>query len=274
MSKVAVITGASSGIGANAAARLAAAGWEVAVVGRNPERTRSVAESMGGTAFLADYDRLDDVRALAASLASRYERIDLLANNAGGLVPSRGLSADGYERTIQHNHLAPYLLTRLLLPVLEASDARVVGTASVANTFSPIRLDDLQWQGRPYLGGWRPYGVSKIAVILFTQELARRSSVEAYAFHPGYVATNFGTESAFMRFGNRVSGGRLAISTEQGATPLVHLAIAESVSVPSGTYFDGLKPNGRTHRTARDAEAAAELWDRSAALVALPDPVR
>lgn len=274
MSRVAVITGASSGIGANAAGRLAAAGWEVAVVGRNPERTRSVAESVGGTAFLADYDRLDDVRELAASLARRYDRIDLLANNAGGLVPQRGLSVDGFERTFQHNHLAPFLLTNLLLPTLEFSGARVVGTASVANTFSPLRIDDLQWERRPYLGGWRPYGVSKIAVILFTSELARRSTVEAYAFHPGYVATNFGTDSAFMRFGNRVSGGRLAISTEQGATPLVHLAVAETVGSPSGTYFDGLRPNGRTHRTARDAAAAADLWNRSAALVALPEPHR
>lgn len=269
MTQVAVVTGASSGIGANAAGRLAAAGWDVAVVGRNPERTRSVAEDIGGTAFVADYDRLDEVRELAASLARRFDRIDVLANNAGGLVPTRGVSADGFERTIQHNHLAPFLLTNLLLPLLEFSDARVIGTASVANTFAPIRLDDLNWEHRPWLGGWRAYGVSKIATILFTRELAARSSVEAYAFHPGYVATGFGADSALVRFGNLVSGGRLGLSPEQGATPLVHLATVDTVASSSGTYFDGLRPHGRTHRTARDDAAGVELWERSAAMVGL-----
>src|SRR4051794_15403803 len=109
MTPTAVITGASSGIGANAAAQLAASGWDIAVVGRNAERTRAVAESVGGTAFLADYDRLSDVRELAATLDDRYETIDVLANNAGGLIHQPGVSADGYERTLQHNHLAPFL---------------------------------------------------------------------------------------------------------------------------------------------------------------------
>ncbi|MEQ1738257.1 MAG: short-chain dehydrogenase, partial [Rhodoglobus sp.] len=117
-----------------------------------------------------------------------------------------------------------------------------------------------------YLGGWRAYGVSKIATILFMKELARRSSVEAYSFHPGYVATNFGTSSALVRFGNIVSGGRLGISSEQGATPLVHLATADTIDSPNGTYFDGLSPNGRVHPSATDTNAG-ELWERSTAMV-------
>lgn len=141
-------------------------------------------------------------------------------------MPHRGLSADGFERTLQHNYLAPFLLTTLLLPTLTPSGARVIGTASVANTFSPLRLDDLQWRRRPYLSGWQAYGAAS---------------------------------------------GRFAISTEQGATPLVHLAMADPVGAPSGTCFDGLSPNGRVHRTARDDTTAAELWDRSAQLVA-PQP--
>jgi NAD(P)-dependent dehydrogenase (short-subunit alcohol dehydrogenase family) len=258
--KVAVITGASSGIGANAAGRLAAAGWDVAVVGRNPERTRAVAEAVGGTAFVADYDRLDEVRELAASLAARYDAIDVLANNAGGLIHARGVSADGHERTLQHNHLAPFLLTTLLLPRL----GRVIGTASVANTFGNLRLDDLEWQKRPWQGGWRAYGTSKIATIVFARALAQRG-VEAYSFHPGYVATRFGADSLLVRFGNLTTRGRLAISTDQGATPLVRLATAEDVGVPSGTYFDGLKPFGRVHRSANGAEAG--LWAASERLV-------
>ncbi len=272
MSPTAIITGASSGIGENAAGRLAAAGWDVAVVGRNPDRTRAVAERIGGTPFLADYDRLDDVRALAVALTERYERIDVLANNAGGLVPKRADSADGHERTIQHNHLAPFLLTNLLLPTLTASGARVIGTASVANTFAPIKLDDLDWRRRPWQGGWRAYGVSKIATILFARELERRTGLESYAFHPGYVTTAFGTDSALVRLGNRLSGGRLGIPPEEGATPLVHLATVEDTGVPSGTYFDQLRPFGRVHRSADVPGAAEELWERSAAMVGLSAP--
>lgn len=274
MTKTAVVTGASSGIGANAAARLAAAGYDVAVVGRNPERTAAVADSIGGTAFVADYDRLDDVRALAVALDERYERIDLLANNAGGLVHDRAKSADGHERTIQHNHLAPFLLTNLLLGKLEGSGARVIATASIANTFASLRVDDLDWTQRRWNGGWRAYGASKLATIVFTRELARRSSVAAYSFHPGYVATGFGTESSLVRFGNRVSGGRLGLSSEQGATPLVHLATAEGVDAPSGTYFDGFKPDGRTHRSASEPGIGDALWTVSAALVGLPQAAR
>jgi NAD(P)-dependent dehydrogenase (short-subunit alcohol dehydrogenase family) len=266
--KVAVITGASSGIGANAAGRLAAAGWDVAVVGRNPERTRAVAEAVGGTAFLADYDRLDEVRGLAASLAKRYETIDVLANNAGGLVHKRGLSADGIERTIQHNHLAPFLLTRLLWPVLEAGQARVIGTASVANTFGDLRLDDLQWSKRPWFGGWRAYGTSKIATILLAQSLAARG-LEAYSFHPGYVATAFGAQAPLVRFGNFVTRGRLAISPEEGATPLVHLATVEDVGVANGAYFDRMTPYGRIDSSARKPGVGDDLWDLSSELVGL-----
>ncbi|CAN5609897.1 SDR family oxidoreductase [soil metagenome] len=266
MTRTIVITGASSGIGANAAGRLAAAGWDVAVVGRNPERTRSVAESVGGTPFLADYDRLDDVRALADALQNRYERIDVLANNAGGLIHERGLSADGHERTLQHNHLAPFLLTKILMPLLESSAARVISTASVANLAGQLRLDDLEWQKRPWIGGWRAYGTSKIATILFTQELAKRTRLDAFSFHPGYVATSFGAESGLVKFANFVSRGSLGISAEQGATPLVHLA-SQEVDVPNGTYFDGLKPFGRINRSARPEGIGAELWDATEKLV-------
>jgi NAD(P)-dependent dehydrogenase (short-subunit alcohol dehydrogenase family) len=263
-----VITGASSGIGANAAGRLAAAGWTVAVVGRNPERTAAVADAVGGTPFLADYDRLDEVRELARVLADRYDRIDVLANNAGGLVPRRGLSADGHERTFQHNHLAPFLLTNLLMPVLEASSATVIGTASAANRFGRLRLDDLDWQKRPYLGGWQAYGTSKIETILFARELATRTGLTAYSFHPGYVRTSFGSDSALIRFGNWLSRGTLAISPEEGATPLVQLALEDS-DAPNGTYFDGLKPSDAVHASANEPGVSAELWDASARFVGL-----
>ncbi|HEY1530236.1 MAG TPA: SDR family NAD(P)-dependent oxidoreductase [Galbitalea sp.] len=264
--KTIVLTGASSGIGAVAARQLAKDGWDIAVVGRNPERTRAVAAETGGTAFLADYDRLDDVRALATALLAKYPRIDVLANNAGGLVGKRGTTADGHERTFQHNHLAPFLLTSLLTDRLVESGARVIGTASVANRLGRIRLDDLDWTHRAYQGGWRAYGTSKIETILFARELARRTSLTAYSFHPGSVRTSFGTDTALGRAAMRLAS-ITQIPPEAGAAPLLQLATNPSIDAPNGTYFDGLKPNGPTTSQGRDLTLAAALWDASAALV-------
>ena len=266
--KTIVITGASSGLGAIAARELAIEGWDVAVVGRNPERTNAVAAAVGGTPFLADYDRLDDVRALAGALLAKYRNIDVLANNAGGLVGKRGTTADGHERTFQHNHLAPFLLTGLLMERLVARGARVVNTASVANLSGSIRLDDLDWTHRPYLGGWRPYGTSKLETILFTRELARRTTLSAYSFHPGFVATSFGKDTALGRAMMRVSSAS-QISPEAGAAPLIRLATDVDLDARNGTYFDGLKPDGKTTRQGHDLDLAAALWDASARLVGL-----
>jgi len=263
-----VITGASSGIGAIAARELAAEGWDVAVVGRNPERTHQVAEAIGGTAFLADYDRLDDVRALAADLLARYPEISVLANNAGGLVGHRGVSADGFERTFQHNHLAPFLLTNLLLERLTASAGRVINTSSSANSAGRVNLADLNSRRGPYVGGWRAYGTSKLETILFTRELAKRTSLTAYAFHPGFVRTSFGSDTAASRFLMRLSQSA-QIAPEAGAAPLVELAQREVIDVPNGTYFDGLKPNGWMRAQARDTRLASDLWYASAELVGL-----
>jgi NAD(P)-dependent dehydrogenase (short-subunit alcohol dehydrogenase family) len=262
-----VLTGASSGIGAVAARQLAHDGWDVAVVGRNPERTNSVAAAVGGTPFLADYDRLEDVRALASALLERYPTIDVLANNAGGLVGKRGTTADGHERTFQHNHLAPFLLTNLLLDRLIDSQGRVLNTASTANSLGHVTLSDLDSRRRPYLGGWRAYGTSKLETILFTKELAKRTSLTAYSFHPGFVYTSFGTDSAGGRFLMRLARSG-QITPEAGAAPLINLATTD-LDVASGTYFDGLKPNGYVRAQARDPKLAADLWDASSRLVGL-----
>jgi NAD(P)-dependent dehydrogenase (short-subunit alcohol dehydrogenase family) len=271
MTRTVIITGASSGIGREAAIELAAGGAQVAVVGRNAERTRAVADQVGGRAFLADYDRLDDVRRLADELLDAYPRIEVLANNAGGLVSERGLSHDGHERILQSNHLAPFLLTRLLLPRLLESSGRVVATASVANLFGSVRLDDLDWAKRPWLGGWRQYGTSKIETILFVRELARRTGLEAFSFHPGIVKTSFGSSSPMWRMANVLSNGNYGISAHAGAVPLIQLAGPTSVSVENGTYFDQLKPHGRLHRQAQDDLLAEALWDRTSEIVGV-DP--
>ena len=267
--KTIVITGASSALGRAAAVSLASRGAELAVVGRSPERTRAVAASVGGTAFLADYDRLDAVRELASALRSRYDRIDVLANNAGGLVKRRAITSDGFERTFQSNHLAPFLLTNLLRPVLEKSHARVISTASVANLFGRLDLDDPSFEHRAWLGGWRAYGTSKLMDILFIEELARRTGLEAFSFHPGYVATSFGADNALIRFAAAISARRIGLRPEQGAAPLVHLASVAEVGVPSGTYFDRLRPFGHVQKHAHTTELAQSLWEKSAELVGI-----
>lgn len=267
-----VITGASSGIGRVAAIRLSERGATVAVVGRNAERTRAVAAQVGGEAFIADFDRLDDVRHLGQALLTAYPHIHVLANNAGGLVSKRGMSVDGHERTFQHNHLAPFLLTSILLPRITESAGRVISTASAANLFGRLDLNDLDWKTRRYVGGWQAYGTSKLETILFIRELARRTAgtgVDAYAFHPGFVATGFGADSTMMKFSQFISRGSLGISPEQGGAPLVHLASTQDVGAPSGTYFDGLKPNGRELKIASNEATARTLWEKSAELVSL-----
>lgn len=276
--RVVVLTGASSGIGRVAAGELASAGATVAVVGRNPERTRAVASEVGGVPFVADFDRLDDVRELGAALLDRFDRIDVLANNAGGLVSQRADTADGHERTIQSNHLAPFLLTRLLLPRLietgrERPGARVVSTASLANRFGHLRLDDLDRRRGPWFGGWRAYGTSKLATILFIRELAERllpTAVDAYSFHPGVVSTGFGGDSRLMKLATSLSSGSFGISAEAGAVPLITLASEPDVGAASGTYFDGLKPGGALAAQARDRQLGRDLWDLSSELVGVP----
>ena len=270
MTRTVIITGASSGIGREAARELAKGGAEIGVVGRNPERTQAVADEVGGTAFLVDYDRLDDVRSLADRLLERYPRIDALANNAGGLVSERGLTADGFERTLQSNHLAPFLLTRLLLPRLVESGGRVVSTASAANLLGHVRLDDLNWSKRRWAGGWRQYGTTKIETVLFIRELAKRTGLDAFSFHPGIVMTGFGSDSRSMRVANVLTNGNYGISASAGAVPLIQLAGPTTISVESGTYFDQLSPHGRLHRQATDPLLAEALWERTSELVGLP----
>lgn len=271
-----VVTGASSGIGRAAARQLADRGARVAVLGRDADRTRAVAASIDGAeAYIADFASLADVHRVANDLLGRCERIDVLANNAGGLFSRRMQTIDGHEMTFQVNHLAPFLLTSLLMPRLLETAAQghrvtIVSTASVANRWGRLRLDDLDSRARPWLGGWQAYGSAKTAVLLTTRELATRtrgSGITAYAFHPGFVASSFGAGSWMLRLGNALGNGGLALTPEAGAVPLVELASADAPSAPSGTYFDGLVPNGRSSRAARDERLASRLWGVSERLV-------
>ncbi|GAB2476269.1 SDR family oxidoreductase [Promicromonospora xylanilytica] len=267
-----VITGASDGIGAAGARLLARAGHHVAVVGRSPEKTARVAAELGGDHFVADFTRLADVRRLAAELDDAYPRIDVLANNAGGILGDRTKSVDGHERTLQVNHLAPFLLTSLLLDKLLVSRATVIQTSSAgARLFGHLDLDDLDHDRdfTPHLA----YGTAKLENILFTTELHRRfheQGLASAAFHPGVVATSFGAEStSFLRplYQSRI--GKMFLATpEKGAAQLVRFARTEpGVDWQSGAYYEGGRVAWRVNPQARDADLARRLWDRSAELV-------
>ncbi len=253
-----VLTGASSGIGRAAARALAAEGHELAIVGRNPFRTHEVADETGGTAFLADFDALAQVRQLAHELLAAYPRIDALGNNAGGIVARRGLSADGVERTWQHNVLAPFVLTRALLPRLVESGARVVFTGSDAGRWARVDVANPGRAGRPWLRGIPAYGASKRADIMLARELARREpALRVNSFHPGAVATGFAGLNA-----NPLSPviERVIRSPERGARSLIGL-LDGTLGAPSGSYVDDDRRDKRIAKQALDPAEGAKLWD-------------
>lgn len=273
MARTIVITGASDGIGAASARQLYDAGERVVVVGRDPDKTRRVAEPLGAPWHIADYADLGQVRGLAETLLAEYPRIDVLANNAGGIFGERRETADGFELTFQVNHLAGFLLTNLLLPRLQESAASVIQTSSVAaQRFSRFDIDDLQ--GRRRYSASRAYGNGKLANILFTKELHRRfadTGVNAVAFHPGAVATSFASASRgpwrFL-YSNPVSR-RLLVPVEGGGARLTWLALGKpGVDWQPGGYYANNRP-ARTSRLADDPGLAKMLWERSAEMVGL-----
>ncbi len=275
--KVVVITGASSGIGAAAARELAARGAMVVPVGRSVARSTAVARDIGTEPIITDFADLTDVRRLAETLLERCPHIDVLINNAGGLFTPRTVTVDGYETTLQVNHLAPFLLTALLRDRLvesaETTPVRVINTASAANLIGRIRLDDLNWERRIW-GSFRAYAATKLMNIVFTRELARRwagTNVNTASFHPGPVATNFASGSWLPGLVYHTPlRSLLLINSSQGAAPLVWLAggggVADQVELDGG-YYHRFRHNGSTHRQAHDPELAAAFWESSAALV-------
>jgi len=272
MPQTVVITGASDGIGAAAARQLRALGATVVVVGRSPEKTAAVAARLEARFYVADYTLLAEVRRLAEQLGNDLPRIDLLAHNAGGIFGVRELTVDGHERTLQVNHLAPFLLTQLLRERLIESRARVITTSSVANkVFSRLDLDDLELTHR--YSARVAYGNAKLANILFTRELHRRhhgAGLAAAAFHPGGVASNFAAESSsLLRLVYRTPlRHRLLISPAAGADTLVWLArTTPGVEWRSGGYYVRRALSGAVDKLADDPEAARALWERSAALL-------
>ncbi|MGC7098591.1 SDR family NAD(P)-dependent oxidoreductase [Amycolatopsis lurida] len=271
--KVIVITGASDGIGAAASKLLSGEGTRLILVGRSPVKTKAVAERVGAEYHVADFQRLDEVRDLAAALLDSCEKIDVLANNAGGLFSGPTRTVDGFEKTFQVNHLAPYLLTHLLIERLLHSRATVVNTSSAgARLYGRIDLDDLNsWKN---FNANRAYGNAKLANILFTKGLHERfhaHGLSSVAFHPGPVATNFASDTtSYLRWFYRGALKRLLISPDQGGANLAHFATAAS-DAPwvSGEYYNHRRKITRTNRQAYDAEMISRHWELSAQMLGI-----
>ncbi|WP_020499827.1 SDR family NAD(P)-dependent oxidoreductase [Sciscionella marina] len=273
-SKTIVITGASDGIGAAAARRLGNDGHRVVVVGRSPQKTAAVAREVGAADhYLADFTELEQVRSLADELLATYPRIDVLANNAGGVFGDPTKTVDGFERTFQINHLAPFLLTRLLMDTLIDSHASVIQTSSTVRPAREIDLGDLNHDKN--FSPVRAYTAAKLENVLFSTELHRRfgaRGISAASFYPGNVASSFGTqsESRLMRFitTNPISRRLMLISPDRGADTLVWLAEATpGRDWEPGRYFYKREPTKPQNGQALDADLARRFWDRSEQLL-------
>ena len=279
---VALVTGASAGIGLYTALGLARAGFRVVMAGRDgarlEEARRTVAERSGSALTepaSADFASLTAVRGLAEWVLATHDRLDLLVNNAGLMSPRLQLSEDGYELTIAVNHLAPFLLTNLLLDRLRASaqlgnsGARVVTVASQAHRGA--RLDLARLAGREDWSPLKAYGRSKLCNILFTRALARRlagSGVITACLHPGVVATAIGDRAGGIAgFGWRLVKPFL-VTPENGAATSLFLATTQDPTPFHGAYVID-KRIAQPDRTALDDEFGEKLWAESARLVGL-----
>jgi NAD(P)-dependent dehydrogenase (short-subunit alcohol dehydrogenase family) len=278
--KVCVVTGASSGIGRETARSLAALGARVVMVARDRdrgERARSeISHSTGSRVLdlvLCDLASQAQVRRLAAELLETHDRIHVLVNNAGLTLAERRVTEDGIETTFAVNHLAPFLLTNLLLDRLrDSAPARVVTVASDAHQGGKIDFDDLSGERR--FSGWVAYAQSKLANILFTSELARRlegTGVTANCLHPGVVHTGFGREGpAVIRMYFKIAG-RFLLTPERGADTIVYLASSAEVEGRSDGYYVKRK-RVEPSMAAKDRETARRLWEMSAHLTRLAPP--
>jgi NAD(P)-dependent dehydrogenase (short-subunit alcohol dehydrogenase family) len=279
--RVALVTGASSGIGKATAVKLMALGWQVIGVGRDPQRSAAAEAEIaaaagvdGFTMVRADFTLMAEVKRVADEVGSRAGRLDVLINNAGGVRDQQVITAEGTEATFAANHLAPFLLTRELMPLLKASAAsqppgttRVIAVSSSAHRV----VEGLNWDDLQSLCDFHAtlaYCRAKLANILFTRELARRAEpdgIVAQVMHPGVVASNFASH------GDEAMRAHMAtadtVSPDEPAETLAWLATEPEGSRHSGRYFYR-KAEETPAAAARDDAAAGHLWAESETLLA------
>src|SRR6266480_1526904 len=279
--KVCIVTGANSGIGKAAALGLAQMGATIVMVSRNQvkgeEAQNEIKEKSGNDAvdlMLANLSSQASIRQLAENFQQHYQQLHVLINNAGGVNLTRRGTSDGFEATFAVNYLAPFLLTNLLLDKLKASaPARIVNVSSESHQSGYIKMDDLELEKGYRL--MRAYGQSKLALVLFTYELARRlqgTGVTANCLHPGFVATNIGQNGvgSVGRSIVKLIFSRLGISPEEGAKTSIYLASSPEIEGVTGKYFLKSIPV-RSALISYDESLQRQLWEESAKLVNLHD---
>ncbi len=269
--KKVLITGGSDGIGKVSAEKIAAMGAHVILVGRNPQKNQQVAAEIRQASgnekvdyLVGDLSLQADVRRVAAEYRHRYDRLHVLLNNAGAFFTKRQVTSEGLEMTFALNHIAYFLLTHLLLDMLQNSaPARIVNVSSGAHFGGKLNFDDLNL--RKGYNGWGAYANSKLMNVLFTYELARRlegSGVTANVLHPGFVATQFGKNNGGLMRPAMALVHLGAISPEKGAETNVYLAASQEVEGISGKYFYE-KGVLASSAASYDEAAARRLWEIS-----------
>ncbi len=267
--KICLITGANAGIGQQTALELAQMGATVLIVARDPQRGEAARAAIAATTgnprvelLQADFAAPDSIRDMAAAFAARYDRLDVLVNNAGVYLTGREETAEGLERTFAVNHLG-YFMTTLLLwdSLLAAPAARVINLSSDAHRQAKLNFDDLQ--NRRKFAGFRAYSQSKLANVLFTYELDRRrgdAAVTVNAVHPGFVASNFGRNNrGLVGLAMTRLVPLFAKSVAEGAATSVYLASSPEVAGVSGRYFSNCRAVNSAPQS-YDRAAAQRLW--------------
>jgi NAD(P)-dependent dehydrogenase (short-subunit alcohol dehydrogenase family) len=275
--KVVMITGANSGIGKAASLAIAKMSATLVMVVRNKERGETAraeiikkSQNSSVDLLLADLSSLESVRQLTSEFEKKYSRLHVLINNAGLFNQRRNITTDGYENTFATNYLAPFLLTNLQLGTLKASaPSRIINVSSVGHYNGHINFDDLNLE-KEY-GGWKAYGQSKLALVLFTHELAKKlqgTGVTVNAVHPGTVATNIWTRPLGPA-GFIMSLPKLFMTSPQkGAETIVYLASSDDAKGLNGEYLEKLKVKKSSDESYNE-EIAQRLWDVSVKLTHL-----
>jgi len=271
--KVVMVTGASAGMGREVSLQLARSGATVVMVCRDASRggaALSQVRSGGGSdaveLLLADLSSQQSIRALARDFAGKHDRLDVLVNNVGVTLPRRTETVDGIETVFATNHLAPFLLTNLMLPVLKASaPSRIVTVSSGVQAMARLNLDDLQ--SKNGYDGIRVYNQTKLLNLLFTYELARRlkgTGVTSNAVEPGFVKTNMKVPFPFSLF------SFMRRPVDKGSWISDHAATSPALEGVSGVFLNNRGVEIRSSKASYDEEAARRLWQLSAELTHVP----
>ncbi len=282
--KVALVTGATNGIGKVTARELAKMGATTVIIGRSAERVQQTVDEIKQAAghaqvdgIVADLSLMSQTRAAAESFRRKYDRLDVLVNNAGIGASQRAVTEEGFERMFALNHLSYFLLTNLLLDgIKNSAPSRIVNLSSDAHRSAQLDFGDLQNERQWGPGGYIAYGRTKLMNVLFTRELARRLSgtgVTANAVHPGIVATGLWRGAGGI-FGNLIGlfAPLYMLTPEQGAQTSIYVATAPEIAAMTGFYFTDSQPVAPS-KAAQDDEAARRLWTVSAEMVGLVEAV-